>query len=364
MTAQTYKCPSCGSPLHFDGQSLEMTCSACGNTFSHQVLEDIRDIAVENRDDIQSTWQSSDTAFDHAESTQMQSFSCSSCGAELITEKTTVATNCAFCGSPNILPTQLDKATRPSRIAPFLITKDQAVAIFDGYFKGKRLLPNIFHGNNMIDEIRQLYVPYWVFGARTHADISYRATQTHSYRSGDYQITKTRHFLIHRAGTLDFSNMPIDASARFDNALSESLEPFRLEDAIPFHPATLAGALADKPDVSPETCKQRADERIQQSVKAAFRSTVMGYNSVIPLSQNIRIPNGTQESVLLPIWHITTTKEGKQYTFAVNGQTGETTCNLPYSKGKYLLWLLGTALGATAAGAAILYFLISGGVIA
>ena len=42
--------------------------------------------------------------------------------------------------------------------------------------------------------------------------------------------------------------------------------------------------------------------------------------------------------MLLPVWLITTVKDGKTYTFAINGQTGRLTCNVPTAKGKAFLW--------------------------
>ena len=35
----------------------------------------------------------------------------------------------------------------------------------------------------------------------------------------------------------------------------------------------------------------------------------------------------------MPVWLITTEKDGKTYTFAINGQTGKLTCDVPSNKG-------------------------------
>lgn len=40
----------------------------------------------------------------------------------------------------------------------------------------------------------------------------------------------------------------------------------------------------------------------------------------------------------MPVWLITTEKEGKTYTFAINGQTGKLTCDVPADKKKSLVW--------------------------
>ena len=42
--------------------------------------------------------------------------------------------------------------------------------------------------------------------------------------------------------------------------------------------------------------------------------------------------------MLMPVWLITTEKQSKTYTFAINGQTGKLTCDVPVDKKKALLW--------------------------
>lgn len=364
MATVTYKCPSCGSPLIYDGHVQELACQSCGNTFEVETVQQINSIEQQNAQSPETTnWQVDDKPYTQEEVSRTRSFSCSSCGAELITDETTVATNCAFCGSPSIIPTQFSEETRPSLIIPFTISKEQATAKFHNYFKGKKLIPNLFKRNNTIDEIRQLYVPYWLFSCQADAQITYNATKVHSFRQGQYRVTQTRHYVVHRAGTLNFRDLPVDASSKIDNAITESVEPYNLDGAVDFVPQTLSGAQANRADVSIEESKRRADQRIQTSTENALRQTVVGYTSVIPRFINVRIPDGKSVPALYPLWHITTKKENKTYTFAINGQTGELTCDIPFSMPKLLTWFLGLSGGITAAGFLVLFVLALMGVL-
>ena len=364
MSTITYKCPSCAAPLTYDGSSQQMTCGSCGNKFD---LETVRKVARIDQEDSQHEdmrWQAQDESFSPQEAARTRLFSCSSCGAELFTDETTVATNCAFCGSPSVIPAQFTLETRPQEIIPFLIKKDQAEQMFHNYFKSKKLIPNLFlTSRNVIDEIRQLYVPYWLFDCDADARMSYRATTVSTHRSGNYRITTTQHFLLHRAGTLSFRRLPVDASSRLENRITESIEPFNTDGAVAFTPETLSGAQANRADVDTETCQKRANERIRASTLDAFRRTVSGYASVVPQTASINLEKATSMPVLYPIWHITTKKGGKTYTFAINGQTGELTCNIPWSKAKFFGRFLGMAGAAAALGLAAVYALSAMGVI-
>ncbi|MDD4081363.1 MAG: hypothetical protein PHP02_08155 [Eubacteriales bacterium] len=364
MSTITYKCPSCAAPLTYDGQSQKMKCGNCGNEFDVETVRQVARIEQEDRQHEDMSWTVQDEAFTPEEAAHTRMFSCSSCGAELFTDETTLATNCAFCGSPSVIPAQFTLETKPQEIIPFQIEKAQAEQMFHDYFKNRKLIPNLFlTGRNVIDEIRQLYVPYWLFDCDADARMTYRGTRMFTSRSGNYRITTTQHYLIRRAGTLGFRKLPVDASSRMDNKITESIEPFNTNQSIVFVPETLSGAQANRADVDAESSQERANQRVKSSTLDAFRQTVAGYASVIPQSASINLINATSIPVLYPIWHITTKKGGKTYTFAINGQTGELTCDIPWSKGKFFGRLFGMAGIAAAIGMALVYTLSSVGVI-
>ena len=81
-----------------------------------------------------------------------------------------------------------------------------------------------------------------------------------------------------------------------------------------------------------------------------FASTVSGFATVIPESGNIRLSNAETKYALYPVWLLNTTWQDKQYTFAMNGQTGKFVGDLPVDKAasRKWFWLL-TAIGAAAA---------------
>lgn len=364
MSNLTYKCPSCAAPLEFDGRQEMLTCGNCGNTFEPETVIAVNQIEQDTRRPDDMSWDMQESAATQEELRQTQSYQCSSCGAELYMEDTMVATTCAFCGSPAIMPAQFSGDTKPSRIIPFKIEKAQAQTIFHDYFRGRKLLPNLFlRANNRIDEIRKLYVPYWVFSGKADARMSYKATTVSTHRSGNYRITTTRHFLVHRAGSLRFDGLPVDASSKLDNKISESLEPFKPREAIAYQPHTLSGAQANRADVGKTESQTRANERVRASTDAAFRSTVTGYSSVIPQSSNIQIKDGVSDSVLYPIWIITTVKDGKTYTFAINGQTGSITSDIPWSRAKFFGRMFSLGFGLAALGFVVILLLFSMGVI-
>ena len=353
MATVAYKCPNCASPLTYDGGSGKMICAACDSRFDQETIELLNVPADGGTVDFAAPTEEY-TASDAA---QMQAYHCKSCGAELITEGTTTATACPYCGSPTILPDRIDGGIRPEMVVPFVITREQAQQAFEGYFKGKKLLPNIFRRDNQIAEMRKLFVPYWLFDCEAEGDIVYEAEKEHTRRDGEWEETTTEHYIVRRAGHMSFANIPVDGSVKMDDRITESLEPYDLTKAVPFQPTVLSGAMADHADVDADACEKRAVERVERSIENALRSTVHGYTRVQERSKRISSTGGKVTPVLLPVWLITTKKDDKVYTFAINGQTGELTCDVPTDKGKAFLWGAGAFAGVFGVAALVLHLL-------
>ena len=89
-------------------------------------------------------------------------------------------------------------------------------------------------------------------------------------------------------------------------------------------------------------------------MEETLRDTVTGYDEVSERSKRIETEGGRATPALLPVWLMTTVKEGKTYTFAVNGQTGKLTCDVPADKKKSLLWGGGVFTGTLGVAALIL----------
>ena len=364
VSTLTYQCPSCAAPLHYAGENGQLSCGSCGCSF------DPADIAA-----LAGAGESSEIEFalpteqfSAGDAGDMRAFVCRNCGAELMTDGTTTATECGYCGSSVVLSGQIEGGTKPEKVVPFRLKKEQAAALFEQYFRGKRLLPNIFlNTRNRIADMRKLYVPYWLFDCDASADIWFDAEKTHISRKGDWEVRRTQYYLVHRSGSLGFDAIPVDGSAKLDDKIGESLEPYDVGEAVPFQPAVLAGAMADRADVDAEACQARAIERVERSIEKALEDTVEGYSRVSVRRKNIQATGGRVTPVLMPVWLMTVEKreKGKEktYTFAANGQSGELTCDVPYDKRKAALWFLGLFAGVFAVGYAALVALHAMGVI-
>lgn len=338
---QEYKCPCCGGAIKFDSSVQKMKCPYCDTEFEMETLEHYdRQLQDEKADAV--SWE--DTAGDswqEGEQDGLRSYVCNSCGGEIVGDKNTAATQCPFCGNPVVLMGQFSGKLKPELVIPFKLDKKAAKEGLKKHLTGKRLLPKIFKDENHIDEIKGVYVPFWLFDTDVDAQVRFRATKLRMWSDHDFDYTETRYYSVYRAGSIGFENIPVDGSSKMADDLMESIEPFDIADAVDFQTAYLAGYFADKYDVSEQQSAARATERVKVSTQQAFEQTVKGYSTVVPESSSVQLHGGRARYALYPVWLLQTSWHGKNYLFAMNGQTGKFVGDLPVNRAAAGRWLVG-----------------------
>lgn len=348
---QEYKCPCCGGAIVFDSAIQKMKCPCCDTEFEMEALRGYDEALKQQEQGDDMTWDiAAGSEWQDGEETGLRTYQCKSCGGEIVGDESTAASSCPYCGNPIVLMGQFSGELRPDYVIPFKLDKKAAKAGLMKHLSGKRLLPRIFRDQNHIDEIKGVYVPFWLFDTNVDANIRYRGTQIRTWSDSKYDYTETRFFLLNRGGTIGFERVPVDGSSKMEDDLMESIEPFDFSEAVPFQTAYLAGYMADKYDVSAEESVERANVRVKKSTEDNFRSTVTGYNTVTVEQSRIQLHDGSAKYALYPVWILNTTWNGEQYRFAMNGQNGKFVGDLPVDKKAANRWmLLSTAAIAAAA---------------
>ena len=355
---QEYKCPCCDGAIEFDSSLQKMKCPYCDTEFDMETLVSYDDVLKSDKEDNMEWDTNSGNQWQDGEADGLRIYSCQSCGGEIVCDETTGSTSCPYCGNPVVMMGQFAGDLKPDYVIPFKFDKKAAVEALKKHYSGKKLLPKIFKQQNHIEEIKGVYVPFWLFDADADAHIRYKATRTRCWSDSKYDYTETDFYSVIRDGSLVFERVPVDGSSKIDDILMESIEPYDFSQAVDFQTAYLAGYLADKYDVTSEDSIARANERIKRSTENAFASTVTGYTTVNPVSSNITLANGKAKYALYPVWILNTKWQDKNYVFAMNGQTGKMVGDLPMDKGAFKKWFFGLT-GIVGAAAFIFIFLLS-----
>ena len=344
-TTVTYSCPNCGAGLVFDAEKQAFSCEFCLSEFTEEQLAE--DGAEEKAE--------AHRRADEAYCGSMNAYVCNNCGAEVVADETTAADICCYCHNPIVLAGKLSGQMRPDKVIPFQYDKEEAEKQFLAYTKKKWFLPNDFFAPDQAQKIAGIYYPFWVTDADTNSHLRATATRVRTWRRGDTQYTETSNFLVTRGGNIHFEDIVSSAIDEADKEMLEGILPYPSESMIDFSMPYLSGFVAKKRNIERSQLTEEVRGRMNQYAETLLRNTVHGYATVSVQDTSVRVNKSHWEYTLMPIWLLTYQKNGKTYTFAMNGHTGKIWGKLPVSLPK-----LAVLFGSVFAGLSLILTVLGG----
>lgn len=357
----TYKCPTCGGDLAWNAGTHSFKCKYCDDEFNNEQLEslgenEIDESKVEKHRELEGD-KAFYTATDGTDNSDLVAYTCSHCGAEIITNRTTAATVCVYCQNPIVMSEQVIGDFSPKYVIPFKVEKSKVMDAFKKFAK-KPLTPKSFNSDVVVEKMQGVYVPFWLYSGSAYGAIKGTGEKYNTVLKRGVKYRETSYYDFARSGSIDISNVPVDASGKIDNDAMDSIEPYDQRELTEFSPAYLAGFLAERYDEDADKCFERADLRIKNSLKSSLERSA-NYDRVNTRSFEANIAIKSRDYALLPSWLLYTKYEDKNYLFAMNGQTGKFIGNLPIDKLKLAVYTALGSVGGFIAGL-LAYFMLNG----
>lgn len=360
-----YRCPACGASLQFDSGSQQVVCPYCDSSFSPQELINYDSFLKEDaKNETSDSWSKDADRWEKDEATGLNVYVCSACGGEVLGDDTLASARCPFCDNTVIMKRQFTGEWKPDLVLPFKLDRAAAQEAFRKHLHGKKLLAKAFHSESCIEEIKGIYVPFWLFSSDVSASMRFSGTTSRSWTDGSYDYVETSRYALLRSATAQFCRLPVDGSEKMDDALMDSLEPFDFSEAVDFQTAYLSGFFSDRYDVNADISVARAQTRFNNTMTERVSATTGGFSSVALQTATISEHNNHREYALLPVWLLHVKWKEQLYTFAMNGQTGKLVGNLPIDKKqvwKYRLLYGGLFAGILSGLFLLGHFLVYGG---
>ena len=338
MEATTYKCPGCGSVLEFSIETQNWACSHCQNEY--------------NLGDLAAKEEASHTGGPVLRHEEMigdgaRAFRCQSCGAEIITDANTAATFCSYCRSSAVIPQQLGRARKPDFILPFQLAKQKAVGLMLDAVKLRPFLPGQFRRDLRDGVMTGLYVPFWLFSCHARGYLEAEGDRVTTWSDSEYRYRKVDTYHVVRDADMAIDRVPIDASDKMDDRRMQSIEPFDYSQLKPFALQYLSGHYADSYDMTPEAAVPLGQRRMDDAVKDKVRGMCTGYSALRTRRLDVYRRDEAMDYAMLPVWTFVYKYKDKDYSFALNGQSGKINGKLPVSAARVLAWLAASlAFGA------------------
>ena len=320
MGVSDHKCLACNASLKFDPKSQKWICDYCGSEFT---LKDFRDEKGKKKN------------VRISKNKGYMEYCCPDCGAKIVMNENTAATECVYCGNSAIILDHLEGEFKPNRVIPFKLTKEDAIAAYGKHTKRKKFMPKAFSDRKNIEKVTGIYVPFYLFDMKVNGYLNAEGVHVTKWINGNYRVVKSEYYDVVRDGIMFFDKIPTDASKKMGDDIMDSIEPYNYEDLTRFDISYMSGFVAEKYDLDDNELVNRASGRAKESAKKLLLDSVEGYSTkTLKAYDEDVFVNGKPEYVMLPVWLLNIKYEGKMYTMAMNGQTGKFVGNVPISKRK------------------------------
>ncbi|MCU0431277.1 MAG: hypothetical protein MUF42_15035 [Cytophagaceae bacterium] len=328
-TLNSVGCKSCGAILKFAPGTQHLKCDYCGaeNEISAQAdAEPIQELDFHSHLNHDSSNQQS--------TQQVSTVKCTGCGAVTSLRPNVTSDECAFCGTALVLTkAEITTTLKPKSVLPFKIDQKKAKESFHQWIKSLWFAPIGLKKYASTDsKLHGMYIPYWTYDSEVGTHYSgqrgIHRQEVEYYSENGQQRTRTRTVTdwysvsghVHNS----FDDVLVNASNSLPREYADALEPWDLENLQPFNEQYLTGFQTESYQIGLKDGFEHAKEKMQSTIESTIRSDI----------------GGDDQRIHLPIWISAYKYNGKAYKFLVNGRTGETKGDRPWSTGKIISTVL------------------------
>ncbi|WP_051906654.1 hypothetical protein [Methylomarinum vadi] len=352
-----FPCRQCGAVLKYEPGTTHLLCEYCG--FDNPIAE--RGGTIEEYDLQQAL---KELAQPRAEAAKPQ-IHCDECGAAFQFESNQHAGECPFCGTPIVSATAQIKPIQPKSLLPFRIDENEARRQFQHWLNGLWFAPNAVkkyaRGESKLTGV---YLPYWTFDSQTETNYSgergdiYYVDQPVQVVRNNRVVTEIRrvpriHWTPVRGHVSRFfDDVLVGASHSLPRKVVDALQPWDLENLVPYDPDYLSGFRSEFYQVDLDEGFDVARQVMDGVIYRDIAFDIGGDHQRIHQVQT-RHSDTTYKHCLLPVWSAAFRYRNKTYRYVVNGRTGEVQGERPYS-----VWKIACAVfAALLLAASIFYYL-------
>lgn len=340
------KCPKCGSTdIATNTNNGKLRCNFCRHEFEPQKIVGM----VTDLNQLNGQVMGSGAQDIVADTNDVLTFKCSSCGAEVVIDTTSTSqARCHWCRNTLSVNQQIPNGSIPDVVLPFNINKDTAKIEIEK-FVGKRKFfahPK-FKEEFTTENIMGVYFPYMLVDVNAHANFigqGEHLTKKYFRGSGNNQTAYYDADLYHveREFDLTINGLSVESSsARLNSAASDktnniinAIMPFDVENSVRYNANYLKGYTSERRDTNIDQLRTIVDTQSKDIARFAANDTLTEYDRGVTWSNEQLDVKGQQwKSAYLPVWLYSyqQVKDDRKvlHYVAVNARTKETMGSVP-----------------------------------
>ena len=340
------KCPKCGSTdISVNVNTGHLRCNFCRYEFEPEKV-----VGLENDiSKLQGQVIGSGAQNIIADTNDVLSFKCSSCGSEVVinTSEATQA-RCHWCRSTLSVNQQIPNGSIPDVVLPFNVKKEDAKLEIEK-FVGKRKFfahPK-FTEEFTTENIMGVYFPYMLVDINAHANLSGQGEhQLRKYYRGSGDSQKAYYdadvYHVEREFDLAINGLSVESSSdKLNNMSSDktnnvinAIMPFDIENCVRYNSNFLKGYTSERRDVNVEQLKDMVNTQAKDIARFAANETLENYDRGVAWdNQELNVKGEQWRAAYLPVWlysyqQVSGDKKVLHYV-AVNARTKEVMGSIP-----------------------------------
>ncbi len=231
---------------------------------------------------------------------------------------------------------------KPKALLPFHVTHSQAGELFKQWIGSRWFAPNELRHRAERADINGVYMPAWTYDSDTTTYYTgqrgddYWDTETYSSFENGRHVTRTRQVRKTRwrsaSGTVyeHFDDVLVLASNSLPKGHAEALEPWDLNNLVPYQDEYLSGFQAESYQLDLPQGFEVAKTIMAEHIEHLIRMDIGGDHQRIS-SMDTRYAGVTFKHTLLPVWISAYRFHDRTFRFLVNARTGDVQGERPYS---------------------------------
>lgn len=254
------------------------------------------------------------------------------------------ALRCPFCGSERLDRQRDARVLSADQVVPFAVDRPAATRLLQQWLGAGFWRPGDLAASSVVTKMTPVFVPYWVFRARTWTYWTADSSDTPVGARGNWYPL----FGQHRGS---YAGLLIGASSALTPAETDSLCPFDLAVAQPYDAVDTDHVVVEQFRVQRKYARPVANHALESLERTQCQKFVPG--RCRNLKVNAKLEGLSSSTILLPVWIMAYCYKDQVYRFLINGQTGRATGQAPVSWKKITV-----LIGAVVLLAFLLFFIL------
>ena len=262
---------------------------------------------------------------------------CSNCNYSFYTSSSNSVSRCVVCNSGRLEQNKGEQDITDCYVLSFRKSISDARKEYQKKIKYNPFIPFVFRKKATMNCISKIYVPALLVDFNMKGDVDFLAGDKVGVVNNGKKQVENRKFAVSATVNFDYRKLPLCISSLISNTKFNSISKFNFNNLQKFSDVFVqnVSVMNSNLDIA-EVGNRNRDYIVGKSLQLVKDNIPHQLKKVVNNKADIMFSNSV--SVLLPFYYFSFKYGKSNYTFIMNGETGESTFDLAFGKLEIILF--------------------------